>query len=197
VAAALGLYAIHNVIRRNLVSCSNHAKKITKSNAAPYANYAQYTLYILKDHLEAVDTLWFPKFGAYDTRFQTQIAAHATLIDMANGLEELIGAENMLDHAESISEKFGELSDASNKAFDDEELLSCELGHRVPLDQIQELEKKQEERRMEQVKTHGHLWPAVYLLRGLAPKERAIFPPGIPKMVMSGMLTAGALQFRK
>lgn len=96
-----------------------------------------------------------------------------------------------------ISDGFAELRNEIDTQYDVEEDLSNNLGRRIPLEKIKAMEKQQEDRRKGDVKTYGHLWTAVYLLRSLNPKERAIFPPGIPKFVASGMLTAGAMQFRQ
>lgn len=101
------------------------------------------------------------------------------------------------DLPSKISGSFSELHHEIDTQYDVEEDLSNRLGRRVPLDNIKAMEKQQEDRRKADVKTYGHLWTAVYLLRSLNPKERAIFPPGVPKFVASGMLTAGAMQFRK
>jgi hypothetical protein len=152
---------------------------------------------VLKNQLDSVDTIWFLKFSEYDERFNAQIKAHEPIQKMAAELEDLLKPDELVEKASLISEKFEELYKRVDLEFDTEEQFSNELGHRVPIDEIQVMEKKQEERRSAQVKIYGHLWSAVYLLRALAPKERAIFPPGIPKLVVSGMLTAGALQFRK
>ncbi|KAH8585514.1 hypothetical protein B0O99DRAFT_530627 [Bisporella sp. PMI_857] len=197
VASSLGLFAIHNVLRRSVASCAQHAKNVSSSNAVPFIFYSSYTLHVLKDQLESVDTVWFPKFSEYDERFNAQIKAHEPIYQMVAALEELLELEKLVEKASLISEKFEELHKSIDVEFDAEEQFSNELGHRVPIDEIRVMEKKQEERRSAQVKIYGHLWSAVYLLRALAPKERAIFPPGIPKVVVSGMLTAGAFQFRK
>ncbi|KAF2195914.1 hypothetical protein K469DRAFT_546042 [Zopfia rhizophila CBS 207.26] len=197
VLSSLGLYAIHNVIRRNLASCAEHAKQVNKSNMAPFLTYANYTLHVLKDQLESVDTIWFPKFATYDQRFTAQIEAHRPIIKEIEELERLLEVEAFAESTDIVSQSFGQLHKWVDSEFDTEEALTNQLGHLVPIGEIQELEKRQEERRLAQVKVYGHLWTAVYLLRGLGPKERAIFPPGIPKVVASGMLTAGALQFRK
>jgi hypothetical protein len=142
--------------------------------------------------------MWFPKFAVYDKAFTAQIDAHQQIIlPMVAELEGVLKSSNLVQNAAILSERFEKLDAKVNEEFDTEERLVNELGLRVPIGEIRDLEKKQEGRRQDQVKQHGHLWTAAYLLRGLAPKERAIFPPGIPKVVMSGMLTAGALQYRK
>ncbi|KAF4635654.1 hypothetical protein G7Y89_g2451 [Cudoniella acicularis] len=191
VSAALGLFAIHNVLRRTLFACAQHAKNVSASNTIPFICYSSYTLNLLKEQLQSVDTVWFPKFSEYDGRFREQIRAHEPIVAMVTELEELLEPQNLVKKAVLISEKFEEIHKRVNLEFDIEEILSNELGHRVPMDEIRGMEKNQEERRAAQVKIYGHLWSAVYLLRALSPKERAIFPPGIPKVVMSGMLTAG------
>lgn len=197
VASSLGLFAIHNIVRRNLASCAAHAKNVKKSNEAHFLTYAKYTLYVLEDQLQAVDLLWFPEFAKYDSRFSAQIKSHSVLFEQVSAVRELLEQDSFSEKGEEVSVKFQSLSEAVNEQYDVEERLCNELGHKVPLDTIKELEKQQEDRRKAQVKTYGHLWTALYVLRGLSPKEREIFPPGIPKVVVSGMLTAGSLQYRR
>jgi hypothetical protein len=174
-----------------------HAKNVKKSNEAPFLTYAKYTLYLLEDQLQAVDSLWFPEFDKYDTRFNAQIQRHSTLFEQISTIREHLEKKSVSENVEEVSAKFQSLSEAVNEQYDVEEQLCKELGHKVSLNEIKELERQQEERRKVQVKTYGHLWTALYVLRGLSPKEREIFPPGIPKVVISGMLTAGSFQFRK
>lgn len=170
---------------------------MNKSNSAAFITYASYTLHVLEDQLESVDTLWFPKFGTYNLRFREQIEHHEYILNLVTEIKPLLKGGRVVENASSVAQHLEHLSWKVNEEFDSEELFINELADLVPLEDIRELEKKQEERRLMQVKAYGHLWTAVYLLRGLAPEERAIFPPGIPKIVVSGMLTAGALQFRK
>ncbi|KAJ9660035.1 hypothetical protein H2201_007076 [Coniosporium apollinis] len=198
VSASLGLFVIHNVIRRNLAACARNAKTVKPSDLTPFVFYATYTLYVLEDQLESVDTIWFPKFAEYDERFKEQVAAHAPLRESVSALQAMLKSTTLQDNVGTqVSDAFEQLGQKVEAQFDTEENLVNELGRRVPINEIRPLEKQQEARRMSQAKTYGQLWTAVYLLRGLDPKERAIFPPGIPKLVVSGMLTAGALQFRK
>lgn len=152
---------------------------------------------VLKDQLESVDTIWFPRFAEYNERFLAQMKAHEQIRNMVAEIEPLLEPESFLKNATSISEKFQALHERVNWEYDTEERLSNELGHCVPMGEIRALEKKQDQRRAAMVKIYGHLWSAVYLLRALSPKERAIFPPGIPNVVMGGMLTAGGIQFKR
>jgi len=189
---------IHNVIRRNLAACARNAKTVKPSDLTPFVFYANYTLRVLEDQLESVDTIWFPVFAQYNEDFKKQISAHAPLRESVNELQAQLKSTSLESTvATQISDAFEQLRARVEAQFDLEESLVNQLGRQIPIDEICKLEKQQEARRMSQVKAYGHLWTAVYLLRGLDPKERAIFPPGIPKLVVSGMLTAGAFQFRK
>ena len=139
-------------------------------------------------------------FSEYDSRFKEQTAAHEPLREKVARLSVMLLAEDATleqDLPTKIADGFAELRNEIDSQYDVEENLSNSLGSRIPLDKIKAMEKQQEERRKGDVKTYGHLWTSVYLLRSLNPKERAIFPQGIPKFVASGMLTAGAMQFRK
>lgn len=187
------------MVRRNLASCAEHAKTVTGPNVAPFIAYAKYTLHVTNDQLESVEKIWFPVFSEYDSRFSAQTIAHAPLKEKVSLLNEMLTTENTVESnlPKKIADTFTELRNEIEIQYDIEEDLSNWLGRRVPLDRIKAMEKQQEERRKGDVKTYGHLWTAVYMLRSLNPKERAIFPPGIPKFVASGMLTAGAMQFRK
>lgn len=159
-------------------------------------------MFVLEDQLDATDTIWFPTFAKYNSRFGQQMAAHEALKPKIQELKLLLPSKEKpvsLEQLpkEQISNGFRELHDLVNHEYDKEEEMSNSLGHRVPIEEIQKLEKQQGARRLAAVKIYGHLWCAVYLLRSLSPKERAIFPPGLPKVVASGMMTGGAFQFRK
>ncbi|RHZ57239.1 xanthocillin biosynthesis cluster protein xanF [Aspergillus thermomutatus] len=204
VSSSLALFAIHNVIRRNLKACAEHATSVQPATADAFVTYAKYTLHVLRDQLDSVNQIWFPVFAEHDARFGEQKGAHDALYEKLTALEaHLPGAaepaqlEHILDLSTEIAGEFRELHEMTDKQYDVEEDLVNQLGRRVPIATIRGLEKKQEERRRRDVKAYGQLWTAVYLLRGLEPKERAIFPPGIPKLIMGGMLTAGAMQFRR
>jgi hypothetical protein len=138
-------------------------------------------------------------FAEYDPRFLQQKDAHDALYQKIIALEAHLAnaAEQNELLSTEIAAAFAELHELTDKQYDLEEDLVNQLGRKVPIETIRGLEKKQEERRKADVKVYGHLWTAVYLLRGLEPKERAIFPPGIPKLIVGGMLTAGAMQFRR
>lgn len=140
-------------------------------------------------------------FAEYDPGFQAEIVAHEPLREQITALQDLLSvmtsAEKVEESLPKIAEGFAHLRSQISAQYDIEEDLVCSLGKKVPIDRIRGMEKLQEERRKSDVKTYGHLWTAVYLLRGLNPKERAIFSPGIPKFVAGGMLTAGAMQFRR
>jgi hypothetical protein len=41
-----------------------------------FGTYANYTIFVLEDQLDAVDTIWFLAFAKYDERFHEQIVAH-------------------------------------------------------------------------------------------------------------------------
>jgi hypothetical protein len=190
------------VVRRNLAACAENAKSVKSSNTATFTTYANHTLWLLGDQLDSEDTIWFPQFAKYDDRFNQQITAHEALKSKADELKALLPSKEKTGSSgpfqkEEISARFQELYDLTNSEYDTEENLSNGLGHRVPIEEIKELEKKQEARRAVSMKANGHLWSVVYLLKSLTPKERQIFPPGIPKAVASGMMTGGGLQFRK
>lgn len=172
---------------------------MTGPNISPFITYAKYTLHVTGDQLESVEKIWFPVFSEYDSRFSAQTMAHAPLKEKISMLNEMLTTEDTVEPnlPTKISDSFTELRNEIQTQYEIEEELVNNLGRQVPLDKIKAMEKQQEERRKADVKEYGHLWTAVYLLRSLNPKERAIFPPGIPKFVASGMLTAGAMQFRK
>jgi hypothetical protein len=200
VSSSLALFAIHNVIRRNLAACAEHAASVQPANIDAFATYAKYTLHVLRDQLDSVDEIWFPAFAEHDARFLEQKNAHEGLYQKITALEaQLATSPPQLEQllATEIATSFTDLHDLTTAQYDAEESLVNSLGRKVPIETIRSLEKKQEERRRADVKVYGHLWTAVYLLRGLEPKERAIFPPGIPKLIVGGMLTAGAMQFRR
>lgn len=196
VSSSLALFAIHNVIRRNLKACAEHASTVSEANIDAFATYAKYTLHVLRDQLDSVDEIWFPVFAEHDARFLDQKDAHDALYQKITALEAHL-ATATAPQLEQIGAGFADLHESTDKQYDLEEDLVNALGRKVPIETIRSLEKKQEERRRADVKVYGHLWTAVYLLRGLEPKERAIFPPGIPKLIVGGMLTAGAMQFRR
>ncbi|KAF7125157.1 hypothetical protein CNMCM5793_001266 [Aspergillus hiratsukae] len=198
VSTSLALFAIHNVIRRNLAACAEHAASVQQANIDAFATYAKYTLHVLRDQLSSVDEIWFPAFAEHDPRFLEQKDAHEALYQKITALEtHLATATATAPQLEQIAAAFTDLHESTNAQYDHEESLVKGLGRKVPIETIRGLEKKQEERRRADVKVYGHLWTAVYLLRGLEPRERAIFPPGIPKLIVGGMLTAGAMQFRR
>ncbi|RHZ60380.1 hypothetical protein CDV55_100262 [Aspergillus turcosus] len=198
VSSSLALFAIHNVIRRNLKACAEHAVSVQPANIDAFATYAKYTLHVLRDQLDSVDQIWFPVFAEHDSRFLERNDVHDALYQKITALEaHLATATATAPQLEEIAASFADLHESTNKQYDLEEDLVNALGRKVPIETIRALEKRQEERRRADVKVYGHLWTAVYLLRGLEPKERAIFPPGIPKLIVGGMLTAGAMQFRR
>ncbi|PKX96553.1 xanthocillin biosynthesis cluster protein xanF [Aspergillus novofumigatus IBT 16806] len=202
VSSSLALFAIHNVIRRNLQACAEHATTVQPANIDAFTTYAKYTLHVLRDQLTSIDEIWFPVFAEHDPRFLTQKDAHDALYQKLTVLEAQLATspaelEGNQPLSTEIAGAFAELHDLTDRQYDLEEDLVNQLGRKVPIETIRALEKKQEERRRADVKVYGHLWTAVYLLRGLEPKERAIFPPGIPKLIVGGMLTAGAMQFRR
>ncbi|KAI9767097.1 MAG: hypothetical protein M1840_005886 [Geoglossum simile] len=201
VSGSLGLFAIHNVIRRNLRACGLNAGSIDDTSLAAFLRYAKYTLIVLKDQLYSCDKIWFPTFAKYDGDFTKQIEAHKPIVAK---IAEVVGilassSSGSLDSfpATEISTAFERISSLIEPLFDEEERLSNQLGRSAPLDEIKEMGKKQEAHRRKMAKEQGQLWSTVYVLRGLSVREREIFPPGIPKLVLGGMLTAGALQYRK
>lgn len=203
VTGSLGFFVIHNVIRRNLTTCAEHMRNLSVAEIEPYITYAKYTLHVALDQMISSDELWFPMFAEHDSRFTPYILAHEQPRAQTVGLRELLSSldpsSGTIDDSVrvKIADGFTELFDILNKQFDEEEVLVNELGRQVQLEKIHAMQKKQEERRKADVKTYGHLWTAVYLLRSLEPKERAIFPPGVPKFIVSGMMTAGGMQFRR
>lgn len=148
-----------------------------------------------------MDDIWSPAFAKYDTRFNDQTQVHEGLrnktVSMKKALDAAEGEpdQEFLWHA--VSDAFRDLHGEINPIYDKEEAMSNELGHRVPIEAVRELEKKQEQRRKASVKKYGHLWCATYLLRSMKPQERAIFPPGLPKLVASGMMSGGAMHYRR
>ncbi|ERF73281.1 hypothetical protein EPUS_03113 [Endocarpon pusillum Z07020] len=79
VSASLGLFIIHNVVRRNLLACFENAQQVNASNIGAFGTYVNYTMFVLEDQLDATDTIWFPTFAKYNSRFGQQIAAHKAL----------------------------------------------------------------------------------------------------------------------
>lgn len=201
ISSSLALFAIHNVIRRSLKACAEHASTVQAANIDAFATYAKYTLHVLRDQLSSVDEIWFPAFAEHDSRFVAQKDAHDALYQRITVLEAHLATSTAPEEMQLVSTEtaaaFADLHNLTDKQYDVEEELVNTLGRTMPIETIRGLEKKQEERRRADVKVYGHLWTAVYLLRGLEPKERAIFPPGIPKLIVGGMLTAGAMQFRR
>ncbi|PLN85913.1 hypothetical protein BDW42DRAFT_159651 [Aspergillus taichungensis] len=203
ITGSLGFFIIHNVIRRNLTTCAEHMRNLSVAEIEPYITYAKYTLHVTLDQIISSDELWFPMFAEHDNRFAPYIVAHEQPRAQIVGLRELLSSldpiSGFIDDSvrAQIADKFTELYSILNKQFDEEEVLVNELGRQVPLEKIQAMQKRQEERRKADVKTYGHLWTAVYLLRSLVPKERAIFPPGVPKFIANAMMTAGGMQFKR
>ena len=153
------------------------------------------------DQLQSVNEIWYPTFAKYDTRFNNQIEIH-------EGCRSQIAvAKKALDAAEAepsektlwqaVSDVFRDLHEQMDQTYDAEEAMSNELGHKVPIEVIKELEKQQEERRKASIKTYGHLWCGTYLLKSMKPHERAIFPPGMPKLVVNGLMSGGSMAFRR
>lgn len=199
--SSLGLFIIHNVVRRNLQSCYTNATSVSRSTAAPFLTYARYTIFVTEDQLDSVDTIWFPTFGKYDDRFNAQIQAHEALRSSIASVKKAVDAAEGEPDQESlwqaVSDAFRDLHQQTESTYDKEEALSNGLGHQIPMDVIKELEKQQEQRRRASVKTYGHLWCASYLLKSMNPQERAIFPPGLPKLVANGMMSGGAMHYRR
>ena len=194
VGASLGLFVIHNNIRRNLLACSQNAKTVPAPKLEAFRYYADYTLYVLEDQLEAVDTIWFPAFGKYNSRFNDQISAHAPIREKARQLKDLLKPTEETFPAEKVSTALETLHEQVNKEFDVEEQLANDLGHLVPMEEIKKLETQQEARRKAAEKTWGLPWTFAFLMKGLSPKERAIFPPGVPRLVKDAMLSTGTLR---
>ena len=141
-----------------------------------------------------MDTIWFPAFGKYNSRFNDQISAHAPIKEKAGQLKELLKPSKEAFPAEQVSTAFETLYEQVNKEFDVEEQLSNDLGHLVALEEIKKLETQQEARRKAVEKTWGLPWTFAFLMKGLSPKERAIFPPGLPRLVKDAMLSTGTLR---
>ena len=194
VAASLGLFMIHNNIRRNLLACSRNAIAVPALKQEQFRYYADYTLHVLEDQLESVDTIWFPAFAKYDSRFDDQITAHASIKEKIGQLRDLLKPTEEGFPAEQISRGFEGLHSQVNQEFDLEEQLSNDLGHVVPLAEIKKMEAQQESRRKADEKTWGLPWTFAFLMKGLSPKERAIFPPGVPRLVKDAMLGTGTLR---
>ena len=116
---------------------------------------------------------------------------------MKKALDVAEGEPDQESRWHAVSDAFRDLHGDINPIYDKEEAMSNELGHRVPIEVVRELEKKQEQRRKASVKTYGHLWCATYLLKSMKPQERAIFPPGLPKLVANGMMSGGAMHYRR
>ncbi|PKY03803.1 hypothetical protein P168DRAFT_327842 [Aspergillus campestris IBT 28561] len=203
ITGSLGFFVIHNVIRRNLTTCAEHMRNLSVAEIEPYITYAKYTLHVTLDQIISSDELWFPMFADHDNRFTPYIVAHEQPRAQIVGLRELLSSldpsSGSIDDSirAQVTDGFTDLYNILNKQFDEEETLVNGLGRQVPLEKIQALQKKQEERRKADVKTYGHLWTAVYLLRSLELKEREIFPPGVPKFIASAMLTAGGMQYKR
>lgn len=199
VQASLGLFMIHNVVLRNLESCAKGATTaMDLKSAAAFLTYANYTLHFTQDQLESVDKIWFPAFARHDPDFNDQTQKHQPIyveIDSLRG--QLNKASKNGADWHDVAAGFEQLRDKLEPLYLEEEQLSNKLGHRVPLEEIRGLEAQQEKRRVGGTKSHGQLWSVVYLLRSLKPAEREIFPPGLPKIVASGMLTGGAFQYGK
>ncbi len=194
VAASLGLFMIHNNIRRNLLTCSQHAKSVTAPKYDPFRYYADYTIYVLEDQLESVDTIWFPIFAKYDSRFIDQINAHAPIKEKIGQLKELLKPTEESFPCGQIAAEFQTLHELVNSEFDKEEQLSNDLGRVVPLEEIKKLDAQQEARRKADEKIWGLPWTFAFLMKGLSPKERAIFPPGMPRLIKDAMLGTGTLR---
>ncbi|KAB8542083.1 hypothetical protein FH972_025546 [Carpinus fangiana] len=207
VVASLGLFVIHNVIRRNLASCSSGALTVSSTSSSagldkdPFLTYASYTIFTVTDHFDALDTIWFPAFTGYDKRFQSQIDQHDSVVR-----PELVALQTAVERAraapatdkqawQAVSDHFARLLALIEPIFDLEEQLSNGLGHRVPISEIRSLEKQQESRRQDAVKVYGNLWSACFLLRSMTKGEKEVFPPGLPRVVANGMMTAGAVKY--
>lgn len=202
VKASLGLFMIHNVVRRNLLSCAQGARTISDAKSADsFAAYATYTLFVTRDQLESVDEIWFPEFSKYDAAFDEQVHRHQTVYEHieTTGASLRKARQIISDKGgwEDLAVHFETLHGLLAPMFDEEESLANGLGHRVPLETIAHLNGQQDKRRLQASKTHGQLWSVVYLLRSLKPSERDIFPPGLPKLVAGGMLAGGAVQYNK
>lgn len=185
---------IHNNIRRNLWTCSQHAKSVTAPKYDLFRYYADYTLHVLEDQIESVDTLWFPAFAKYDSRFSDQIAAHASIKQKIGQLKELLKPTEESFPCGQIAAEFESLHEHVNSEFDKEEQLSNDLGRVVPLAETKKLDTQQEARRKADEKKWGLPWTFAFLMKGLSPKERAIFPPGMPRLIKDAMLGTGTLR---
>jgi len=201
VNGSLGLFAIHNVVRRNLRACALNVGSVDDTNIEAFLVYAKYTLVVLKDQLCSCDDIWFPTLAQYDADFAKQIEAHKPVVaKIAEAMDVLVSASSGPPDsfpAADISTAFEQILSLVEPLYDEEERLSNQLGRSIPLGKIKEMEKRQEVHRRKVAKEQGQLWSTVYVLRGLSVREREIFPPGVPKLVLGGMLTAGALQYRK
>jgi hypothetical protein len=200
VNGSLGLFAIHNVIRRNLRACALNAGLVDDTNIEAFLTYAKYTLVVLKDQLCSCDEIWFPTLAQYDSDFAKQIEAHRPIVAKIAEVADILVSSSRPPNsfpATEISTAFEQVLSLIEPLYNEEERLSNRLGHSVPLDKIKEMEKKQEAHRRKMAREQGQLWSTVYVLRGLSVSEREIFPPGVPKLVLGGMLTAGALQYRR
>ena len=185
---------IHNNIRRNLLTCSQHAKSVTAPKYDLFRYYADYTLHVLEDQLDSVDTIWFPAFAKYESRFNDQITAHAPIKEKVVQLKELLKPTEESFPCGQIAAEFQTLHEQVNSEFDKEEQLSNDLGRVVPLDEIKKLDAQQEARRKADERVWGLPWTFAFLMKGLSPKERAIFPPGMPRLIKDAMLGTGTLR---
>jgi hypothetical protein len=163
-----------------------------------YLTYAIHTLHVLRNHIDSVDKIYFPTYAQYDSAFAEQIEAHKPVCQKAEELSSLLtSAKEGTFPAERVSQEFGHLSTLVPVLFQRDEALINGLGRRVPVSQIELMEKQHRAGRVEEIKKHGHLWAATYLLSGMNAKEREVFPPGVPLVVKSGMIMSGSLWYRR
>ncbi|KAL5355677.1 hypothetical protein BJX96DRAFT_66456 [Aspergillus floccosus] len=199
VTANLGLFIIHNVLRRNLASCARHAKSLATANFEPFLAYTRYTLQLLEEHLRCAEDIALPVYTEWDPRFSALIDGHKQLRKELAPLKTLLATPSWKLPAvlPQIADSLAILQEKLYPQFDTVEDLVDQTARQIPLETIKAMDDKLEERRRQDSRKQGTVWVAFYLTRGLSPEERELGALRTPKHKLEGMLTAGELQFRR
>lgn len=208
VSALSSLSYTDRVITRSLQSCVNKASTVKPSTRPYFTRYASYALELLESRLDATEKSWFPVLSKYDGDFGERAKAHypqlreatrrarETLLPQQQGDSKTTaavagGEEDRVPKV--LAALWGELE----PVLRGEQALLGKVGASVSAEDRSALEEEDKRRRLALMKKDGHLWCAAYTMRSLTPKERESFPPGVPGLAKSAMLTAGNWQFSR
>lgn len=165
----LGLFIVHNVLRRSLLSVAAHARTQPQPPSPDFLHYASFVMEFLDQHHHHEDHIFFPTLQPW-IDFSESAHEHEEISRRIAAVNDTVKTAG-----EPLAGSVEALLETLDQHLKKEEWLVNRFARRIPLDVLEGVDKRLQDAIQEDNKEPGSIWVLSFFMRFAPPLSKSSF----------------------